>query len=60
MQEPSGWCLRDVQGGLAPPLGPTQDHHRWGRPPRQYDPGTKFPLLPLHPHSLITSGIWNL
>ena len=49
MQEPSGWCLGDVQGGLAPPLGPTQDHHRWGCLPHRYDPGTKVPITAIAP-----------
>ena len=43
-QESSGWCLWDVQGGLAPPSGPTQDHHQWGRLPHRYDPGMKVPI----------------
>ena len=49
MQGPSGWCLGDVQGGLAPPSSPTQDHHRWGQPPRQYDPGMKVPITAIAP-----------
>ena len=49
MQGPSGWCLGDTQGGLAPPSGPTRDHHHWGQPPHQYDPGTKVPVTAIAP-----------
>ena len=49
MQEPLGWCLGDAQGGLAPPLGPTQDHQCWGHPPRQYDLRMKAPITAIVP-----------
>ena len=57
-QEHLGRCLRDVQGGLAPPSGSYLGSSLVGLSfPPDMVPGRRFPLLLLHPHPY---NIWYL